>query len=629
MIEHIHGHVRFKLSGATISVNFQPKGGITAVVGENGAGKTFTTVESLRYLLFGSKALRAGLSTYAELELRGDVRIRGQRYTLERSLKAAKILSADGETLAVGQDETTKKVAELLGYGLEVFDLCNAAVQGETQSLGALTAGKRKEKIDEVLRITEVRKVEKELRDEANSQKREAEALTRALPALGEPPAAPAGYRPSLELENEISNARQLRKQHDALTSERITMAPPVKPSRACPTPEDIARLQLKEELEQIVTDGPAAQPPLAHEIDAAERRYAWELERDARGPAPELGLDKSEVEAMLDLWSEIAVIEDMVDAEVTCPACAHEFRTKPELPPEPAHDRATLRKELQRLEAWRDPLPPEPTDAHGSLSPQKAERLRVACNDWASAQSAQARLDAETWPDMTLHEARNLQAQWQAYMQLLETKQLQDQRNAEIDQKIAKLPPVPDLDELMDAREASRLHEALAEQYEQDQEKLSKLQEQIADKLETADDYLEGSKQLAEARAELKSLLAPALSREASALLKDMTAGKLKSLIVDEDMNITVDGLPLETLSGAGKTVANIALRTSLTKVLTGATFPVFLGDEMDGDLDAKRREATTQALVSLKSHLDQIILITHKDVDIADYVVRLGEEQ
>ena len=125
-----------------------------------------------------------------------------------------------------------------------------------------------------------------------------------------------------------------------------------------------------------------------------------------------------------------------------------------------------------------------------------------------------------------------------------------------------------------------------------------------------------------------MKSFLAPALSREASSLMFDMTNGVLQDLTVDEDMNISVDGQTLETLSGGGITVANIALRISFAKILTGSAFPVFIGDEMDGDLDVVRREATAQAMVSLKQHLKQIILITHKDVDIADHVLDLGEK-
>jgi DNA repair exonuclease SbcCD ATPase subunit len=56
--------------------------------------------------------------------------------------------------------------------------------------------------------------------------------------------------------------------------------------------------------------------------------------------------------------------------------------------------------------------------------------------------------------------------------------------------------------------------------------------------------------------------------------------------------------------------------------QALVAHTFPVFLADEIDGDLDAERREATLMAIASLKKHLKQIILITHRGADIADQV-------
>jgi exonuclease SbcC len=116
--------------------------------------------------------------------------------------------------------------------------------------------------------------------------------------------------------------------------------------------------------------------------------------------------------------------------------------------------------------------------------------------------------------------------------------------------------------------------------------------------------------------------LIAPKISRIATGLIRDMSLGKLTDLVLDDEMEITVGGQRIETLSGAGKTVANLALRVAMGQALVGHVFPVFLADEIDGDLSASRREATLQALVSLKKHMRQIILVTHRGADIADQV-------
>jgi DNA repair exonuclease SbcCD ATPase subunit len=628
MIEHIQGHARFKLSGATISVNFQPQEGITAVVGPNGVGKTFSALESLRYLMFGSRALRGTLDTYAELTMTGIVAIHGQSYGIERSLKAAKIFTPDGQQLAVGQDEVTRKVEELLGYGLEVFDLCNASVQGQTQNLGALTPGKRKEKIDEVLRVTNVRAVEKALRDEANALRRESEALARSLPVRRDKPLAPADGRSSEDFKRDIDEARELYRRTLALTSQIVTITPPDEPTVPRPNPKDIAEAEelsrKRYELDTAIKAAPPAMPMTEQQVVEAEAKHEWLLARDARGNEPTLALDV--VESELATWAELIRLERQPDLEVQCPRCEHEFHTRPPMPAQPDHSQGELKEERRRHEAWSEPLPTEPAGDF-SLSPSAAERERAARRRWDTAREAEKALKVLPSPDFDLSEARQSLADWRAYDSAIEKKTRHDVDNAMINRQLADMPVVPDIDDLSQRMYAAKNYEDEITRWNEDEQNRQRLEDEIADLQAKAQDFLEGNKELSEARAELKSFLAPALSREASSLLSDMTNTKLQALIIDEDMNITVDGQSLETLSGAGKTVANIALRIALTKVLTGSAFPVFIGDEMDGDLDAERREATTQALVSLKQHLKQIILITHKDVDIADHVVDLGE--
>lgn len=181
-------------------------------------------------------------------------------------------------------------------------------------------------------------------------------------------------------------------------------------------------------------------------------------------------------------------------------------------------------------------------------------------------------------------------------------------------------------LDALQDELVASQVYEAARERYDTDKLLYETLTAEIAEKQRMAEEYTKGGQALADARATLKAYLAPSLSRVASALIRDMTHGKHESIIVDEDMEITVSGQRIETLSGGAETVANIALRIALGRVLVSSTFPVFLGDEMDGDADDVRREAVLEALVSLKEHLSQIILITHRGADVADHVIDFG---
>jgi len=137
------------------------------------------------------------------------------------------------------------------------------------------------------------------------------------------------------------------------------------------------------------------------------------------------------------------------------------------------------------------------------------------------------------------------------------------------------------------------------------------------------SEDFNAGAIALAEARAEMKAYLAPSLSRVASSLIYEMTNGKLSSVDVTEEMEIFVDGQEISTLSGAGATVANLALRIGLGQLLVAKVFPVFIGDELDSDMDAERAAATTECLTNLKDRLKQTILITHKQIESTDQAI------
>lgn len=627
MIEKISADATFKVGDVSLTVAFQPKEGITAVVGPNGSGKTFTAQEALRYLFFGTKALRAALSTYETLEVDGSVRIHGQPYHIERGLGGATIShGGTGDVLAVGQDEVTKKVAELLGYGRDVFDLCNASVQGETQSLGALRPAQRKELIDRVLRVTDVRTTEKALREEANALKREAAALAEARPDVPEHPSEPEDYENSQLVKDKLEAGRVLRDQRAALERQIKTLTQPEAPAFDPVDEATLDKLREKARLEQQAADRPDGELLTSEQIDIAQARCGWSMEEERRGPKPTITME--ELQRQAKLLADHEAISGMPDVEAKCPECDHEFSTRPPLPDlSGVMHKTELMRERKAHENWAEPMPPEPSNEYGELDEGQARAARAALKQRDKADAAQKEIDEGEWPAMTLTEAGDRRVAWNVYTQLKGQFEQAQIDNARIQRQLDDMDEVPDLDALSDRYHVMRNYEADMLRYQQAWDKSVELDEKIVDKQRLAEEYLEGVKQLGDARTELKSLLAPLLTREATALIRDMTNNKLRDLTVDEDMNIVVAGQPLETLSGAGKTVANIALRVALAKTLTGSAFPVFIGDEMDGDLDHERREATTQAMLSLKGHLKQIILITHKDVDIADHVVELGE--
>lgn len=619
MIESLSYSADFPISGASIRGTFQPGTGVTAVVGPNGSGKTFGSIECCRWLLFGKKALRGAAADYKNTEANGTFVIRGERLHISRGKKDS-IKNDQGVELAVGPEKVTEVVERKLGYDLEVFDLCNAAVQGEVQRLGKMMPSERKKIIDRVLSITDVEDTEKACRKEAEGYRREAEALTSSLRTPRPEPVKSLIYRPSSTVRQELEDARNRSKAIEELRSRLRHITEPVKPDEE---EFDGTEVQAHEErrrelrhrrmhLEALVQKVPEI---LSEEqIVKAVELHDWMAEKTRRGPEPTMS-EKSVVD-MLKVWEEIHTLERMADVETECPKCREIFRTRKPLPPAPALSEAELREQLARHDRWRTPIGPMPF-SESCFNETRADEYRKA----AEAQRELETLEVLEDRSEELSKYERLRAEWAVYRSHMASYEAAVASNKAVEDQLAMLGDV-DLEPLYNELRESEIYERDVEEFEREQARYNADAQTIRDKTALATAFQNGAKELAEARATIKSLLAPRISRIASSLLVDMTNGKLRQLEMDEDMNIKVDGQKLETLSGAGMTVANIALRVAMGQALVANAFPVFLADEIDGDLDHERREAVLESMKALSSRLQQIILVTHRDVAVADHV-------
>jgi len=582
MLIEISYHVTFPVSGITLKGKFQPQTGLTAVVGPNGVGKTFSTIELTRYLLYGKKALRGSASDYSKLTATAIMEIRGARYTVHRGKKEW-VQDAAGTELAVGAEAVTAKMTELMGYGLKVFDICNASVQKRADAFGQMKPSERKRMIDEVVNITSYEVVEKACREETKTLKREAEALTKVLRAPDEPE-KPEGYEDCATLEARLKAVRQHRDQYRLLERQIVLVPTPVKPDVDCPDPLEVERLEqldkdytaltLKQrQLQSIIDSGPKEPVPYTHlELKMARDRNAALVHAKKAVTCPDCGSEFIPGEGSISIPDG----PDLTMSQI------QEF--------EQAHHRQLRSKEAQ-IELYELP---KAVDVSSEL-----QKLLDAKRDWLTFDRAMIRYEDQNRSNKALTEA------------------------------LEELgPPIPDseLDALSDAVAASRAYERDLASYQSLIDVFETTSAKIKEAADMAEEFRKGAEAILDARTVLKAMLAPRLSSVASALIQDMTHGKYNEIVVDEDMEITVDGQALETLSGGYETVANIALRIALGQVLVAQTFPVFFGDEMDADADSIRREAVLEAMVSLKDHLKQIILITHRGADVADHIVTLS---
>lgn len=128
-----------------------------------------------------------------------------------------------------------------------------------------------------------------------------------------------------------------------------------------------------------------------------------------------------------------------------------------------------------------------------------------------------------------------------------------------------------------------------------------------------------------------------PEIEREANNLLARMSAGRFslelitqkpsKTAKITETLDIKIsDGgsgiRPYETYSGAEKMMIDLAIRISLSKLLTrraGATIRTLVLDETSSALDAQNRNQFLQIVNTLKEDFDLILVISHQE-DVQD---------
>jgi len=130
----------------------------------------------------------------------------------------------------------------------------------------------------------------------------------------------------------------------------------------------------------------------------------------------------------------------------------------------------------------------------------------------------------------------------------------------------------------------------------------------------EKSTEFLKAREIIQALKISVKNHLLPSLNAVASTLLSRMTGGERYEVVVDEDFDIMIDGQAVNTLSGSGKAVANLAIRIALGQILTNRVFSVFMADEVDAAMDDERASYTAQALRRLTETITQVIQVTHK---------------
>lgn len=665
-----------------LDIDFQK--GLTGILGPNGSGKSLI-LEMVQYALWGSAALRGKAEDYKGLQVTLTFEVKGTTYQVKRSGSTVR-LTSNGADLATGIKAVNPYIQHLFGYGYNVFTMANAVNQGKIEELGDMLPTARKKLVDQTIGLDRLDGLGEWVATQAKDLRAEIAASEKYLVAPTEPTPPPGQQKEASVLLTELQalQADLTRKaMWRGMADAEIIEPPKVKPHKRLGELESLEGTQgirqaltaQQASISQALEGFPALeQAPEPHPAQStreslvavtkqfmdltAQKTQAGGLLKGL----PEAKYTQAEVEAqealqvMANRWVKKQLLLKEL-AEYVCPKCAHHWHDEdPRL-----KDYADVLQEVEAptlvgkaLTAAKNAL--ATADTRQGLVEALAlleERLQGK-RDWTvtikeidAAVQAQtlyqerlqqegrrldlvAQLEAIVLPENNSALIAELKANQRiltAYAQLLQTytEKLEAKRHAT--EQYNSFPSDLDVQVVgVQAQwQARGIYEAEVAAYLTAQARYEALLAEVNVSRETLKQWVLCGQAIATLRQRVKGYLLPSLNKVASHLLQTMTAGVLTWIVVSEDFDITVDGQRLETLSGAGKSVANLALRIGLGQVLTNRTFSVLMLDEIDASCDDARANAIAESLQRLTGQIQQIIQVSHKSGLVADNYLRL----
>ena len=579
MFKTLEFEVQFKKPRKGHSGKFKDKHtfkkGMTLIHGANEKGKSLRA-EYLRFALWGRRALRGKVSDYKRLVVDVEFTLKGSDYKIHRTKSDATLYEA-GVAIATGTSPVNERVESLFGYDMEVFDLANAVLQGEVEALGKMAPARRKALVDNLIGLSVIDDTIKELTE---ARKHDKVALATLESSLVEP------TKPDVTVpltETEITAFADIKKDYiraQAINNQLLGLGvtQPTMPQNLA----DPKLLGMFSEYHQLMLAHDTATKYLARLPDVEDTGHSLDEIREA--------------------YTIALSHEACVDVE--CPECATVFNPSGfEKPKASSTKWVKLREQQQQFNQWAE-------------ANEVANATEIALYTFLGDVQAEDVVAAKKQDD-------TYRQQVIMYDMTIKANEKSEAWRLNLEQERAGLTLYSgDFEEYEKKFNQSltnyqliRQYETYKEAYDTQFEKVTKLKTEV----ENYDVAIVGLRNL---KTSIKSYLVPSLNKVASAYLSQMTDGARSSVVISDQFDITVDGQPMEALSGSAKAVANLAIRLALGQTLTNSVFSVLMADEIDAAMDKERAEYTAKCLRKLTTKISQIIIISHKKLEADNYV-------
>lgn len=643
------------------------KDGLTGIFGANEAGKSLI-FEMISYALFGSVALRGSAPDYKKLIVTLDFMVNGLPYQVYRAGTKA-LLTRNGKELATGQKPINAEIVRILGYDYKVFCVANYSPQGELCNLSRMKPAERKSMVDNVVGLGIIDKVIESI---ANNSRELNSKINGMNAVLIEPiaPEMPENYRSSTLIQEAVVKITKSVDDFNFVDRWLRQPAPqePVEPT----VPHSLTKeelLKIKADREAKIQRGLALNTILAKYVpatytkkeleDMADQWADFHKKNELISKSRTLIQKPSFTKEDLDAWQVQAAnarrwqtklrLEAVGQNE--CPSCHHtwflqsdqlaEYADAVETAEPPRHpsasdyslcqlyenqtqERERITSEIEKLKDIEMP--------NISLSDINNQLANIDKQDeMAELQKEFLALDKEiTAPCINYHQ---MIKDWDEYEKAKAGFEALDKAYTAWEEEYAvkyaqweQLKAMPaTLTALQQELRSAQVYEQILQNY-QIQHQTWLEQSAKVDELRFELTQMEKAREaMRNLRISVKKFLVPSLNKVASYLLSQMTGGARNIIDINEDFDISVDGQALSTLSGSGQAVSNLAIRIALGQVLIAKKFPIFMADEIDGDMDEERAGFTAECLRRITKHVNQFLLISHKR-PLADNYIELG---
>lgn len=208
MLKNLIFSVTFASTGRQINGEHNFTDGMTVITGQNEQGKSLR-IEMIRYAMFGTRALRAPLDAYKDLNVYLEIEVKGKVYRLRRTKHEASVTDGDDVALVRGAKPVTDYVEQkILGYTMDVFDMTNACLQGQVENLMSKTPAERKKLVDKTIGLDVIDDVEKVVNEALSEFRGEVKALESQVVADLVAPKMPQDYIPSPVVQEKIAELK-------------------------------------------------------------------------------------------------------------------------------------------------------------------------------------------------------------------------------------------------------------------------------------------------------------------------------------------------------------------------------------------------------------------------------------